>query len=325
MKAIVASHIGGPEVLQFVDVDEPTPSAGELLVAPAAIGVNFIEIYQRSGVYAVPFPFTPGSEVAGTVVGLGPGVTEFAIGDRVVTSMGRAAYAERCIVPVEQAVLVPDDVDLITAAAIAMQGGTAHYLTHSASHVEAGDTVLVHAGAGGVGQILIQLLAARGVRVIATASTQSKRDLCLNAGATHAIDYADFDATVRALTNGEGVAAVFDGVGIDTFDQSLASLRVRGELILFGGASGQVPPFDLQRLNSGGSLSVSRPSLIHFLRTPEERAWRYGDLFAALRDGSLRVQIGERFNLAEASAAQAELQSRMTTGKVLLIPSEEYA
>lgn len=324
MKAIVASQAGGPEVLQLADVAEPTPGPAELLVAAAAIGVNFIEIYQRSGVYAVPFPFTPGAEVSGTVVGIGPGVTEFAIGDRVMTSMGRAAYAERCIVPVEHAARVPDTVDLVSAAAIPLQGTTAHYLAHSASHVEPGDTVLVHAGAGGVGQLLIQLLTARGVRVIATASTESKRELCLNAGAVHAIDYTDFAGAVRSLTNGQGVAAVFDGVGRDTFDQSLESLRVRGELVLFGGASGQVPPFDLQRLNSGGSLTVSRPSLIHFLRTPEERAWRYADLLAALGDGSLRIQIGKTFDLADAAAAQEALQSRRTTGKVLLIPSEEY-
>lgn len=324
MKAILADRPGGPEVLQLTGVDEPQVKPGELLVATGAIGVNFIETYQRSGVYPVQFPFTPGSEASGTVIETGAGVTGFTPGDRIATSQARATYAERFVVAAEDAVRVPDDVDLPTAAAFPLQGATAHYLMHSASHPEPGDTVLVHAGAGGVGQLLIQMLSAWSVRVLATASTEEKRALALAAGAVEAFDYSDFSAKVRESSGGNGVAVVYDGVGRDTFDESLRSLRVRGEMVLFGGSSGQVPPFDLQRLNAGGSLSITRPSLVHFMRTPEERAWRYGELLGSIQAGNLKVHIGTTFALAEATAAHRALESRKTTGKVLIIPSQEY-
>lgn len=324
MKAIVATQPGGAEMLQLTEVAEPVPAAGEVLVEAAAIGVNFIDTYQRAGVYPVPFPFTPGLEASGIVLAAGEGVLGISPGDRVVTSQARAAYAEQFIVPAEHATQVPAEVDLEIAAALALQGGTAHYLAHSAAHASAGDTVLVHAGAGGVGLLLTQLLVARGVRVLATSSTEQKRELCVAAGAAEALPYENFGTRVRELTQGEGVAVVYDGVGRTTFDESLGALRVRGEMVLFGGASGQVPPFDLQRLNSGGSLTITRPSLIHFLRTPEERFERYNDLFEAVRANTLHVAIGERFSLAEAAAAHTALESRKTTGKVLLIPPKEY-
>ncbi|MBO1902747.1 quinone oxidoreductase [Leucobacter weissii] len=320
MRAIVVERAGGPEVLELREAEAPRPGPGELLVETAATGVNFIEIYRRSGVYPVDFPDIPGSEASGTVVAVGDGVAGFAAGDRVATSAGTGTYAEHFAVAAEQAALVPDGIDLRTAAALPLQGATAHYLAASASRPEAGDTVLVHAGAGGVGLLLTQLLTARGVRVISTASSDAKRELSLAAGAEHAIGYEGFADRARELTGGEGVAVVYDGVGESTFDGSLSALRVRGGLVLFGGASGQVPPFDLQRLNAGGSLSVTRPSLGDFMRTVEERAWRYRELFAAVLDGTLELRIGARFPLAEAAEAHRALASRGTTGKLLLEP-----
>lgn len=320
MRAIVAEEAGGPEVLNVSEVADPRPRPGELLVETAAAGVNFIETYQRSGVYRVDYPFTPGAEGAGTVLAIGEGVSGFEPGDRVTSSEARATYAERFVVEAERAARVPDGVELDVAAALPLQGLTAHYLSTSASRPEPGDTVLVHAGAGGVGLLLTQLLTARGIRVLTTASTPEKRELSLAAGAAETLDYDGFADRVRELTDGEGVAVVYDGVGKSTFDESLRALRVRGEMVLFGGASGQVPPFDLQRLNAGGSLSVTRPSLGDFLRTPEERAWRYRELFDALTAGDLEVRIGARFPLAEARRAHEALEGRATTGKVLLEP-----
>lgn len=320
MRAIVANEAGGPEVLVMRKVEDPRPSPGELLVQTAAIGVNFIEIYQRSGVYQVDFPFTPGGEASGTVLEVGEGVEGFAVGDRVATASARATYAERFTVQAEQVAKVPEGVDLELAGALPLQGCTAHYLATSAAKPQAGDTVLVHAGAGGVGLLLTQLLVLRGMRVITTASTDAKRRLSLEAGADESIAYDGFADRVRELTGGEGVSVVYDGVGKDTFDDSLRALRVRGEVVLFGGASGQVPPFDLQRLNAAGSLSITRPSLGHFMRTTEERAWRYGEVFGAVLDGSLRARIGERFALSDAAEAQRALAGRGTTGKLILVP-----
>jgi len=319
MRSIVALQAGGPDELTVHEVPVPEPAAGELLVEAAAIGVNFIETYQRSGVYPVSFPFTPGAEASGTVVAVGEGVSGFAPGDRVATSEARSSYAERFLVEAERAVRVPDAVDIETAGALPLQGLTAHYLATSAARVQAGDTVLVHAGAGGVGLLLTQLLVARGVRVLTTASTEEKRALSREAGVAEACGYEGFAERVRELTDGEGAAVVFDGVGRDTFDGSLSALRVRGQMVLFGGASGQVPPFDLQRLNAGGSLSITRPGLPHFLRTPDERAWRYRELFEAIATGSLKVRIGARFALADAAGAHRALEGRGTTGKVILI------
>lgn len=320
MRAIVAEQTGGPEVLRLADVPDLEPGPGELLVQTAATGVNFIETYQRSGLYSVPFPFTPGGEGAGRVLAVGDDVEGFAEGDLIATAEAAATYAERFVVQAERAVKVPDTIDAETAAALPLQGLTAHYLATSAARPEPGDTVLVHAGAGGVGLLLTQLLVARGVRVLTTASTPEKHELSRAAGAAEVLRYDGFADRARELTNGEGVAVVYDGVGKNTFDDSLRALRVRGELVLFGGASGPVPPFDLQRLNAGGSLSVTRPSLGHFLRTPEERAWRYGELFSAIDAGTLDVRIGARFPLAEAAAAHTALEGRGTTGKVILEP-----
>ncbi|WP_371414081.1 quinone oxidoreductase [Leucobacter sp. wl10] len=320
MRAIVAEQAGGPEALRIAEVPDPEAGPGELLVRTVAVGVNFIETYQRSGLYSVPFPFTPGAEGAGRVLAVGEGVEGFAVGDLIATAEARATYAERFVVEAERAVAVPDTIGADTAAALPLQGLTAHYLATSAARPQPGDTVLVHAGAGGVGLLLTQLLVARGVRVLTTASTPEKGELSRGAGAAEVLDYAGFADRARELTDGDGVAVVYDGVGRSTFDDSLRALRVRGELVLFGAASGPVPPFDLQRLNAGGSLSVTRPSLGHFLRTPEERAWRYGELFDAISAGALDIRIGVRFPLAEAAAAHAALEGRETTGKVILEP-----
>lgn len=324
MRAIIADQAGGPDVLRFRENDPPVAGPDELLVETRAVGVNFIETYQRSGVYTVDFPFTPGTEAAGLVIGFGEAVNGFAVGDLVTTSEAKQTYAEQFVVAAEGAVRVPEQLaaklSAEVAAALPLQGLTAHYLATSAAHAQSGDTVLVHAGAGGVGLILTQLLVERGIRVITTASTPEKRALSTAAGANESIDYVDFGERVRELTGGEGVAVVYDGVGKDTFDESLATLRVRGEFVLFGGSSGQVPPFDLQRLNAGGSLSITRPSLKHFLLTHEEREWRYRELFDSLENGRLDLRVGQTFPLADAAAAHTALESRATTGKVVLIP-----
>lgn len=319
MRAITMTETGGPEVLSMTDAPSPAPAPGELLVRTHAAGVNFIEIYQRTGGYPVRLPFTPGSEASGVVEQLGEGVTGIAVGDRVTTCEASATYAERFTVPADRAVVVPEGVDLDVAAALPLQGLTAHYLSTSVAEPVAGDTVLLHAGAGGVGLLLTQVLAARGVRVITTTSDDEKAALSRAAGAWETIDYDGFSERVRELTDGVGVPVVYDGVGRATFDGSLAALEVRGRLVLFGAASGAVPPFDLQRLNAAGSVSVTRPTLGHFLRTADERAWRYRELLASLAAGTLDVRVGGRFPLAEAGTAQAALASRGTTGKLLLV------
>ncbi|RJT80731.1 quinone oxidoreductase [Arthrobacter cheniae] len=318
--AIVVRQSGGPEVLTLAASDRPEPGPGQLLVKVAATGVNFIETYQRSGAYAVEHPFTPGAEAAGTVEALGADVTGFEAGDRVAFAEGKGTYAEYALVDADRALPVPDGVDLATAAALPLQGMTAHYLTNSTFPVQPEHTVLVHAGAGGVGLLLIQLLKAKGARVITTVSTDEKEDLARGAGADEVLRYDGFADAVRALTDGTGVDVVFDGVGKETFDESLRSLRIRGTLVLYGAASGAVPPLDLQRLNSGGSLFVTRPTLVHYLLSAEERRWRSEELFGAVAAGQLDVRIGARYALADAAQAHEDLQARRTTGKVLLIP-----
>jgi len=318
--AIVARQSGGPEVLELAEIERPVPGPGQLLVKVAAAGVNFIDTYKRSGVYKVDYPFTPGSEAAGTVEDLGAGVTGFSAGDRVATAEGTSCYAGYALVDADKALPVPDGVDDFTAAALPLQGITAHYLINSSFKVEPGQTVLLHAGAGGVGLLLIQLLKARGARVITTVSTDEKEALARGAGADHVLRYDGFTAKVRELTDGAGADVVYDGVGKDTFDDSLAALRVRGTLVLFGAASGPVPPFDPQRLNAGGSLYLTRPTIRDFLRDAQERRWRSGELFAAVADGSLKVRVGARYDLADAASAHADLEQRRTTGKVLLVP-----
>ena len=320
MHAIVARQSGGPEVLESAEVERPTPGPGQLLVKVAATGINFIETYQRGGMYKVAHPFIPGAEAAGVVEEIGEGVQGFSLGSRVATAEGQRCYAGYTVLDAAKALPVPDGVDLLTAAALPLQGMTAHYLINSSFKVEPGHTVLVHAGAGGVGLLITQLLKARGARVITTVSTDEKETLAREAGADAVLRYDGFPEAVRGLTDGAGVQVVYDGVGKDTFDGSLASLRTRGFLVLFGAASGAVPPVDPQRLNAGGSLSLTRPTLAHFLANPQERRWRSGEVFGAAADGSLKVRIGATYPLAEARRAHEDLEGRRTTGKVLLVP-----
>ncbi|WP_199433119.1 quinone oxidoreductase family protein [Qaidamihabitans albus] len=320
--AIRLRRTGGPEVLEAADVDIGGPGERQLLVDVAASGVNYIDTYQREGIYPVDLPYVPGLEGAGTVTAVGDEVTGFAVGDRVAWQGSPGGYAQQALVPADIAVRVPDGVSDEVAAATLLQGVTAHYLVSSTYPVQRGDTVLVHAAAGGVGLLLIQLAKARGARVIGTVSTAGKEELAREAGADEVIRYTkrDFTEAVRELTGGEGVAAVFDGVGKSTVDGSLASLRVRGTLALFGAASGPVPPIDPQRLNAGGSLFLTRPKTADYTRTREELEWRTGELLDAVARGSLTVRIGGRYPLAEARQAHEDLQGRRTTGKLLLIP-----
>jgi NADPH2:quinone reductase len=327
MKAIVVSHVGGPEVLTLSEVPEPSPGASQVLVRVAAAGVNFIDVYFRSGVYPRAFPLVLGQEGAGTVVEVGAEVDWARVGDVVAWTQAQGSYAEHVVLNRAECFHVPAGVEPTVAAAAMLQGLTAHYLATSSFALAPGHVALVHAGAGGVGLLLTQLAVARGARVITTVSTADKAELSRAAGASDVIRYdllgdlaVELPAAVRELTGGRGVDVVYDGVGKTTFDASLASLAVRGTLVLLGGASGQVPPFDLQRLNSGGSLAISRPSIAHFLLTEEERAWRAGELFGAILDGSLDVRIGATYPLAEAADAHRALEGRLTTGKVLLVP-----
>jgi NADPH2:quinone reductase len=320
MHAIVARQSGGPEVLQLAEVDRPVPGPGQLLVRVAAAGVNFIDTYQRSGVYKVQFPFTPGSEMAGTVEATGDGVEDFSAGDRVATAEGARSYAGYTLLDQAKAYPVPEGVDDLTAAALPLQGITAHYLINSSFRVEPGHTVLTHAGAGGVGLLLIQLLKEKGARVITTVSSDAKELLAREAGADHVLRYGGFPHHVRELTDGKGVDVVYDGVGRDTFDGSLSCLRTRGSLVLFGAASGPAPAFDPQRLNAGGSLTLTRPSISHFLLNEQERRWRSTEIFNAVAAGNLKVRIGASYPLADARQAHEDLEGRRTTGKVLLVP-----
>lgn len=320
--ALVVPRHGGREVLTVEDRVSPPPGPGEALVEVAAAGVNFIDVYQRTGIYPGPTPFVAGNEGAGVVLAVGEGVGGLVEGDRVAWPQGRGSAARYAVVPASAVVVVPEAVDLETAAAVMLQGLTAHYLTTSTYAVRPGDVALVHAAAGGVGQLLVQSIRARGGTVVATAGTPDKCATASELGAEHVVNYRDVDdvaAEVRRLTGGRGVDVAYDGVGKDTFDASLASLRPRGLLALFGGASGQVPPFDIQRLNSGGSLFLTRPSLGHHLATREELEWRAGEVLGAVAGGSLRVTIGGRYPLADAADAYADLEGRRTEGKLLLL------
>jgi NADPH2:quinone reductase len=323
MRAIQITEHGGPEVLRSAEVDVPDePGDGQLLVDVVAAGVNYIDTYQRAGVYPVQLPFVPGMEGAGTVAAVGPGVENVAVGDRVAWAASIGSYAERALVPASAAVPVPEGITTETAAATMLQGMTAHYLTVSTYSVQPGDTVLVHAAAGGMGLLLTQLVTLRGARAIGTVSTAEKEELARKAGAAEVIRYTEVDdlaGCVRELTDGEGVPAVYDGVGAATFDASLASLRPRGTLVLFGAASGPVPPVDPQRLNSAGSVFLTRPSLAHHTATREELRWRAGEVFDAVRNKRLRITIGGRYPLADARTAHEDLQGRRTTGKLLLL------
>jgi NADPH2:quinone reductase len=324
MHAIEVPEIGGPEVLSYVEKPPPSPGPGEVLIKSDAIGVNFIDTYFRSGSYPRELPFVLGTEVAGTVAAVGDGVTTLEVGDRVATAAASGAYAEFAIAPAHLVARVPSAVGLDVAASALLKGMTAHYLIKSVYPVKAGDAVLVHAGAGGVGLILTQWATSLGVRVITTVSTPAKAELSRQAGATDVLDYPgdadEFGSGIRELTAGAGVAAVYDGVGATTFDASLASLAVRGTLALFGASSGPVPPVDPQRLNAAGSVYLTRPSLVHFTRTSEEFAWRSGELFAAITAGALNVTVSRSYPLADAAQAHRDLQGRQTVGSIVLTP-----
>jgi NADPH2:quinone reductase len=327
MHAVVARQAGGPEVLSYTELPDPAPGPGQLLVRVAAAGVNFIDTYRRSGTYPMEYPHTVGVEGAGTVEALGEDVTGFAVGDRVAWHDAPGSYAELVAVGAAGVVHVPGGLDLTTAAALPLQGITAHYLVRSTFEVQPGHDVLLHAGAGGVGLLATQLAVARGGRVLTTVSTPEKAALSSTAGAAHTIDYAaladittELPALVRELTDGQGVHVVYDGVGKATFEASLASLRTRGMLVLFGGASGPVPPFDPQRLNKAGSLFLTRPTIAHHTLTRSELEWRTSEVLGSAASGDLDVHIGATFPLSDAAAAHAALQARATTGKVLLVP-----
>jgi NADPH:quinone reductase len=321
--ALVVTRHGGPDVLAVQALALPDPGAGEVVVEVAAAGVNFIDVYQREGIYPTVPPFVLGQEGAGTVAAVGEEVDGLAVGDRVAWPFALGSAATHVRLPVSHLVRVPDAVDLETAAAVMLQGLTAHYLTRSTYPVGPGTTALVHAAAGGVGQLLVQMVKALGGIVIATAGSDEKCLTAAELGADHTINYrteADLAAAVRVATGGTGVDVAYDGVGKDTFDASLASLRPRGLLALYGAASGQVPPFDLQRLNAAGSVFVTRPSLPHHIATPAELAWRADDVLSAVADGSLRVAVGGRYPLSDAATAYADLEARRSQGKLLLIP-----
>ena len=324
MKAVRVHANGGPEALKYEDVETPRPKPGEVLVKIEVSGVNFIDVQYRAGKYKPPqLPFVDGMEAAGTVAEIGEGVegvTRLAVGDRVAYTMILGTYAEYQAVPAARVVALPAHVDFRSGAAVMLQGTTAHYLTHSTFPLAPGDTALVHAGAGGVGQLIIQVARKRGARVIATAGTDAKANLARDAGAEHAIIYThqDFEAEVKRLTGGRGVDVVYDSVGKDTFDKSLNCLRPRGVLALFGFSSGSVPPFDPALLGAKGSLFLTRPGLNQYIATRDELVTRTTDLFAWLKTGELRLRMETDFPLADAARAHTELEARRTTGKLLL-------
>jgi NADPH2:quinone reductase len=322
MRAIRVHTFGGAEALQYEEVPLPTPGPGEARVKIEAAGVNFIDIYHRTGQYKGQLPLTPGVEAAGVVDAVGPEVTEVQEGDRVAYAMQPGAYAEYAVVPAWKLVPLPDTIDTRQAAAVMLQGMTAHYLTHNTYPLRSGETALVHAAAGGVGLLLVQLAKRRGARVIGTVSTEEKAQLARQAGADEVIRYTeqDFVAETRRLTGGAGVHVVYDSVGKTTFDASLDCLRPRGYMVLFGQSSGAVAPLDPQVLNAKGSLFLTRPSLAHYIADRQELLWRAGDLFAWIAAGELNVRIDQIFPLAEAAAAHRSMEGRKTKGKVLLIP-----
>jgi NADPH:quinone reductase len=317
MRAIVVTEFGGSEVLVPADYEDPRPGPGEIVVDLAASGVNFRDVYERKGVYPKPLPDVPGSEGAGRVSAVGEGVTSVGIGDVVVSADMSGGYAERAAVAAERAVPV-GDASPEQAAAVILQGLTAHYLSHSTYAIKPGDTALVHAAAGGVGLLLTQMIKLRGGHVIGTVSTEAKEKLAIEAGADEVVRYDDFAENVRRLTG--GVHVVYDGVGKDTFDDSMSVLRPRGMLALYGAASGPVPPVDPQRLNAAGSLFLTRPTLLHYAATREELLWRTRDLLGWIAAGDLTVHIGGRYPLNEAKRAHDDLEARRTTGKLLLVP-----
>jgi NADPH2:quinone reductase len=329
MKAVRVHELGAPEVLRYEDIADAKAGEGEALVRIAAAGVNYLDVYYRSGFnwgghHPRPLPYIPGAEAAGTIVEVGAGVSGLKVGDRVAygISNGSGSYAEFFCVPAWHLYKLPDAIDFETAAATMQQGMTAHYLTHSTYALKRGETVLIHAAAGGTGLLLVQIAKMLGARVIGTASTEAKAKLALDAGADAMINYAeqDFAAEVKKLTDGKGVNVVYDSVGKATFEKDLECLAPLGALVIFGQSSGPVPPFDTAVLNAKGSISLARPSLTHNVANRSDVQWRAGDLFKWIEAGKLKVTIGHTFPLRDAVQAHQALESRKTAGKILLIP-----
>ena len=322
MKAIRVHRWGGPEVLQLEEVPAPTPGPGQVVVRVEAAGINFIDVYQRTGHYKTPLPFTPGQEAAGTVTAVGPGVTAPRVGDRVAYTGVLGAYAENAVAPADRVVMLPDAVSAEQGAAAMLQGMTAHYLATSTYPLKPGDACLVHAAAGGVGLLLCQIAKARGARVIGTVSTREKAALARDAGADDVILYTeqDFEVEVKRLA-GAGLQVVYDSVGKTTFEKGLNCLQPRGMMVLFGQSSGPVGPFDPQVLNQKGSLYLTRPTVANYIATRAELLARAADVLAWVHHGKLKLRIAHTFPLAEAAEAHRQLEGRKTTGKVLLIPS----
>ena len=320
MKAIRIHTFGGPEVLQLDDVPVPETGPGQVLVRIQAIGVNFIDIYHRTGLYKADLPVTLGMEAAGVVEAVGEGFTQLAPGDRVAYCMTRGSYAEYAVIPAWQAIRIPDSLDFESAAAAMLQGMTAHYLTHSTFDLKPGDTALVHAAAGGTGRLIVQMAKMRGARVIATTSSAAKAEIVRRTGADEIILYAtqDFEAEAKRLTDGRGVDVVYDSVGASTFEKSINSLRQRGMMVTFGNASGPVPPIEPLLLSQKGSLFLTRPTLLSYCATPEELRWRASDVLNWVAEGKLTLHIEKVYPLAEAARAHIDLASRRTTGKLLL-------
>jgi NADPH2:quinone reductase len=320
MKQIVVDTPGGPEAMALAEVPKPAPAAGEALVKVAFSGVNFLDVYFRTGLYKADVPITLGSEASGIVESLGDGVSGFAPGDRVAYAMVRGSYAEYACVPAAKLVKVPEDVELSTAAAAVLQGMTAHYLTHSTYPLGSGSTCLVHAAAGGTGGLVVQMAKLRGARVFGTTSSEEKARQVRELGADEAIIYTtqDFEAEVKRLTGGRGVDVVYDSVGKTTFEKSLQCLRPRGTLALFGQSSGSVAPVDPATLNARGSLFLTRPTLTHYMLDRDELLWRAGDVMKYVGSGALKIRISNIYPIADAASAHRDLEGRKTTGKLLL-------
>jgi NADPH2:quinone reductase len=322
MKAIIVHECGGPEAMVYEETKVPVPGTGEAVVKMVAIGLNYIDVYHRTGLYQLPRPFIPGMEGSGIVVEVGPGAAEVEPGDRVAWAMQIGSYAEYAAVPAWKLVPVPSDVDEKTAAALMLQGITAHYLTTSVHQLKAGETALIHAAAGGAGLLLVQLAHLAGARVIGTVSTLAKAQLARDAGADEVIlcTESDFEAETKRLTDGRGVQVVYDSVGRDTFAKSINCLAPRGMLALYGQSSGPVPPVDPGLLAQKGSLFLTRPSLAHYAASREELLWRSGELLSLVDSGRLQLRVEQTFPLAAAAEAHRQLEARLTSGKVLLIP-----
>ena len=322
MKAVRFHEFGGPEVLRYEDVPEPEPGPGEVVLRLGACGVNFIDTYERSGAYNVPLPYVAGQEGTGEVVAVGEGVTGIAVGEHAGYAQIPASYAEYVKAPAHRLVKMPEGIDDATGTAVLVQGMTAHYLAVSAFPLEPGHTCLVHAAAGGVGLLLTQMAKMRGARVIATVSTEEKAQLAQGAGADEVVLYTeqDFTAEVKRITGGDGLHVVYDSVGNDTFEGSLDCLAPRGFLVLYGQSSGRVPPIDPQVLNAKGSVFLTRPSLNAYTRTNEELNWRANELFGWIAEGALNVRVGGTFALSDAAEAHRQIEGRLSTGKLLLVP-----